>query len=161
MNPVRVDFVRRSVAEALNRTHLFESQQLKGLNILDVGCGGGLLSESLARLGANMTSIDPAPENIKVASSHSRNDPLTATINYKQSTIGKTDFLSTDGHIFFQISFEAVCWAITMSWPPLNAYLFLRFTEEILASGQKFDVVCALEVTQRCIVNYFMHPHIH
>eukprot|EP00598_Pedospumella_elongata_P007023 CAMPEP_0184972640 /NCGR_PEP_ID=MMETSP1098-20130426/4602_1 /TAXON_ID=89044 /ORGANISM="Spumella elongata, Strain CCAP 955/1" /LENGTH=171 /DNA_ID=CAMNT_0027494977 /DNA_START=355 /DNA_END=867 /DNA_ORIENTATION=- len=54
-----------------------------------------------------MTSIDPAPENIKVASSHSRNDPLTATINYKQSTI-----------------------------------------EEILASGQKFDVVCALEVIE-------------
>lgn len=88
MNPVRVDFVRQSVAQALNRTHLFESQQLKGLNILDVGCGGGLLSESLARLGANMTSIDPSPENIRVASAHSKNDPLTATINYKQSTIG-------------------------------------------------------------------------
>lgn len=89
MNPVRVDFVRKAVAQALNRTHLFESQQLKGLNILDVGCGGGLLSESLARLGANMTSIDPSPENIHVASSHSKNDPLTATINYKQSTVGK------------------------------------------------------------------------
>lgn len=88
MNPVRVEFVRKSVAETLQRTHLFESQQLKGLNILDVGCGGGLLSESLARLGANMTSIDPSPENIKVALAHSRCDPATASINYMQSTIG-------------------------------------------------------------------------
>jgi ubiquinone biosynthesis O-methyltransferase len=89
MNPVRVDFVRKSVAGTLHRTHLFSSQHLKGLNILDVGCGGGLLSESLARLGANMTSIDPSPENIQIAKAHSKLDPATATINYMQSTIGE------------------------------------------------------------------------
>ena len=142
MNPVRVDFVRRSVAEALNRTHLFESQQLKGLNILDVGCGGGLLSESLARLGANMTSIDPAPENIKVASSHSRHDPLTATINYKQSTIGKTyDQLQP---LCLLMSSRRSISEIVFDFPN-SAFAFLA-AEEILASGQKFDVVCALEV---------------
>jgi ubiquinone biosynthesis O-methyltransferase len=88
MNPVRVDFIRKHVARTMQRSHLFETQQLKGLRILDVGCGGGLLSESLARLGANVTSIDPSAENIRVASQHSKLDPLTATINYKQTTIG-------------------------------------------------------------------------
>jgi 2-polyprenyl-6-hydroxyphenyl methylase/3-demethylubiquinone-9 3-methyltransferase len=68
---------------------MFEAQQLEGLSILDVGCGGGLLSESLARLGANVTSIDPSPENIKVASKHSSKDPITSKIRYKQTTIGQ------------------------------------------------------------------------
>ena len=143
MNPVRVDFVRRSVAEALNRTHLFESQQLKGLNILDVGCGGGLLSESLARLGADMTSIDPAPENIKVASSHSRNDPLTATINYKQSTIGKT-FYQLQPLCLIMRSRRSI-FLLVFDFSD-SAFAYLGGAEEILASGQKFDVVCALEV---------------
>ena len=89
MNPVRVGFVRSCVAEILHRKELFELQHLKDLKILDVGCGGGLLSESLARLGANVTSIDPSPENIGVAMWHSRLDPATSNINYRQSTIGK------------------------------------------------------------------------
>eukprot|EP00428_Durinskia_dybowskii_P062502 CAMPEP_0170382206 /NCGR_PEP_ID=MMETSP0117_2-20130122/14820_1 /TAXON_ID=400756 /ORGANISM="Durinskia baltica, Strain CSIRO CS-38" /LENGTH=293 /DNA_ID=CAMNT_0010637831 /DNA_START=57 /DNA_END=938 /DNA_ORIENTATION=+ len=107
LNPVRVGYVRSGVAEALKRQNVFATQQLKGLKILDVGCGGGLLSESLARLGAHMTSIDPSPENIQVASTHSKLDPITANIDYRQSTI-----------------------------------------EEVLASGEKFDVVCALEVIE-------------
>ena len=131
MNPVRVDFVRKSVAETLHRTHLFSSQHLKGLNILDVGCGGGLLSEALARLGANMTSIDPSPENIQIATAHSKLDPATATINYMQSTIGT--------HFLFVIM-NSFAFSIMLN------DLYIWFTEEVLASGQKFDVVCALEV---------------
>jgi 2-polyprenyl-3-methyl-5-hydroxy-6-metoxy-1,4-benzoquinol methylase len=51
-------------------------EPLKGLRILDVGCGGGLLVEPLARLGASVTGIDPSPENIGIAISHSLLDPL-------------------------------------------------------------------------------------
>jgi len=87
MNPVRVGFIRQQIAQRFKRQNLFESKQIQGLDILDVGCGGGILAEALARLGANVTAIDPSAENISVARSHSSRDPLTATINYEQSTI--------------------------------------------------------------------------
>jgi ubiquinone biosynthesis O-methyltransferase len=57
LNPVRLDYVRQRVA-------------LAGLPVLDVGCGGGLLSEALARAGAQVTAIDLAPELVKVARLH-------------------------------------------------------------------------------------------
>lgn len=87
MNPVRVAFVREQLAAQHERSELKPLHHLKDLHILDVGCGGGLLSESLARLGARMTSIDPSEENIAVARRHSSNDPLTRSINYRVSRI--------------------------------------------------------------------------
>ena len=57
LNPVRLEFVRQRVA-------------LAGQTVLDVGCGGGLLSEALARAGAQVTAIDLAPELVKVARLH-------------------------------------------------------------------------------------------
>jgi 2-polyprenyl-3-methyl-5-hydroxy-6-metoxy-1,4-benzoquinol methylase len=123
------------VAEVVKRQHVFEAAQLKGLSILDVGCGGGLLSESLARLGANVTSIDPSPENIRVASTHSSADPATAHIRYKQSTIGN------ESQVFILLLVILRC---------AKAYVIKNYsTEEVLASGEKFDVVCALEVRLR------------
>lgn len=58
LNPVRLDYVAARVA-------------LPGARVLDVGCGGGLLSEAMARLGAQVTAIDLAPELVKVARLHS------------------------------------------------------------------------------------------
>ncbi|HTV31674.1 MAG TPA: bifunctional 2-polyprenyl-6-hydroxyphenol methylase/3-demethylubiquinol 3-O-methyltransferase UbiG [Methylocella sp.] len=75
LNPVRVAYLR----EILGR-HFSSRQEprdwrsarpLVGLKLLDIGCGAGLLSEPLARLGAQMTAIDPAPRNIEVALNHS------------------------------------------------------------------------------------------
>lgn len=87
MNPVRVDFIRRTIEHHLSIQDTPSHLKLKGLDILDVGCGGGILSEALARLGANMTSIDPSDVNIGVASRHSSTDPLTSNIEYKQTTV--------------------------------------------------------------------------
>lgn len=87
MNPVRVDFIRRTLAQELRRCDISPNLQMKGLNILDVGCGGGILSESLARLGANVTSIDPSGVNIGIARRHSSADPLTSSIDYIQMTV--------------------------------------------------------------------------
>ena len=53
---------------------------LKNLEILDIGCGGGLISEPMARLGGNVTGIDASEKNIKVASLHSKKNNLK--INY-------------------------------------------------------------------------------
>ena len=60
-------------------------KKLKNLDILDVGCGGGLVSESLSRLGANVTGIDFVKNNIRVAKQHSNKKKLK--INYKYANI--------------------------------------------------------------------------
>lgn len=89
MNPVRVNFIRSQMAALLGRESQPALDHLKGLRVLDVGCGGGLLSEALARLGANVTAIDPSEKNIAVAKEHASGDPLTASISYLHSTVGK------------------------------------------------------------------------
>jgi ubiquinone biosynthesis O-methyltransferase len=100
MNPVRVKFIKNQLIEHRNILKKpFKS--LEGISILDVGCGGGLLSESLARLGAKVTAIDPSAENINVAKSHSSHDPWTSTIDYRVATID--DLANTSE------KFDAIC----------------------------------------------------
>jgi 2-polyprenyl-6-hydroxyphenyl methylase/3-demethylubiquinone-9 3-methyltransferase len=69
LNPVRVRFIRDRLAAATGR-HPEEPEPLRGLSILDIGCGGGLLAEPLARLGADVTGIDAAERNIAIARRH-------------------------------------------------------------------------------------------
>jgi 2-polyprenyl-6-hydroxyphenyl methylase/3-demethylubiquinone-9 3-methyltransferase len=69
LNPVRVGFIRDRLAGRLGRNPL-EAEPLRGLSILDIGCGGGLLTEPLARLGAAVTGIDAAERNIEIARAH-------------------------------------------------------------------------------------------
>lgn len=66
MNQVRVPFVRDGLNASDLRKHckIDKSAPLEGLNLLDIGCGVGFLSQPLARLGAQITGIDPEPENI-------------------------------------------------------------------------------------------------
>ncbi|KAB0800640.1 hypothetical protein PPYR_06380 [Photinus pyralis] len=55
---------------------------LAGLNVLEVGCGGGILSEMLVKLGCNLTAIDIAADLIEVAKEHASADPVTSKIKY-------------------------------------------------------------------------------
>jgi ubiquinone biosynthesis O-methyltransferase len=87
MNPTRVQFIRTQLATSLGRKKLPALDQIRDLRILDVGCGGGLLSESLARLGAKVTAIDPSAQNIAIAREHATMDPLTSSIEYIHTTI--------------------------------------------------------------------------
>ena len=87
MNPARVQFIREALASYHGKENESVLHHIRGLRILDVGCGGGLLSESLARLGAQVTGIDPSERNIEVASLHASLDPATSSIQYKKSTI--------------------------------------------------------------------------
>jgi 2-polyprenyl-6-hydroxyphenyl methylase/3-demethylubiquinone-9 3-methyltransferase len=66
MNPVRVGYIRNYLIGPNGTTSL----PFKGLKMLDIGCGGGFLSQSLARLGAQVTAVDANLENIKVAQSY-------------------------------------------------------------------------------------------
>ena len=87
MNPTRIQFIRDCLATKYSREKHFPTTQLNNLDILDVGSGGGLLAESLSRLGAQVTAIDPSQENIDVAIAHASKDPLTRSILYQKSTI--------------------------------------------------------------------------
>src|ERR1700754_4142094 len=65
-NPVRIGYVRDRAAGRFGR-EAKRLHSLKGLRVLDIGCGGGLLSEPLARLGAEMVGVDPSDANIGTA----------------------------------------------------------------------------------------------
>jgi len=75
INPVRVGFIRDNVARHFGRDADAELP-FAGLDILDVGCGGGILSEAMARLGANMTSIDAGEKNVEIAKTHAAQSGL-------------------------------------------------------------------------------------
>jgi ubiquinone biosynthesis O-methyltransferase len=55
--------------------------------VVDIGCGGGLLSESLARLGASVVGIDPTHAAVEAARLHASSDPLTNSIDFRVSTV--------------------------------------------------------------------------
>ncbi|KAF7327779.1 Ubiquinone biosynthesis O-methyltransferase, mitochondrial [Mycena kentingensis (nom. inval.)] len=80
MNPVRMRFIREKLLETArdeqpSLSDSVGSTVLKGLDVLDVGCGGGLLSESLARLSANTLGVDASEANISIAQLHADKDP--------------------------------------------------------------------------------------
>ena len=75
LNPVRVQFIRDNVCRHFG-LDASADQPFQGLDVLDVGCGGGLLSEPMARLGANMTSIDAGDKNIEIAKLHAAQSGL-------------------------------------------------------------------------------------
>jgi 2-polyprenyl-6-hydroxyphenyl methylase/3-demethylubiquinone-9 3-methyltransferase len=74
-NPVRVEYIKRQVCAHFDR-EFSDPQALKGLRILDIGCGGGLLAEPMARMGAEVVGADPSQTNIEVASIHDRQSGL-------------------------------------------------------------------------------------
>ena len=77
-NPVRIKYIRDSAAKHFKIKS--NNEPLKNLNILDIGCGGGLLSEPMNKLGASVTGIDASKTNINIAKIHSKKNKLK--INY-------------------------------------------------------------------------------
>ncbi|MFC5759195.1 bifunctional 2-polyprenyl-6-hydroxyphenol methylase/3-demethylubiquinol 3-O-methyltransferase UbiG [Rhizobium sp. GCM10022189] len=70
-NPVRLAYIRDKAAEHFSR-NARSAKPLEGLRVLDIGCGGGLLSEPVARMGADVVGADPSEKNIGIASTHAR-----------------------------------------------------------------------------------------
>lgn len=75
LNPLRLKFLRDQLAARFGRDPLGE-RPLEGLSLADIGCGGGLLCEPLARLGATVTGIDASEENVAVARVHAEESGL-------------------------------------------------------------------------------------
>ena len=82
-NPVRLAYIRDQAAARFARDPK-KLDCLKGLRMLDIGCGGGILSEPLARLGADMVGADPAEENIEAARAHAEEQGVA--VDYRATT---------------------------------------------------------------------------
>lgn len=94
INPVRIEFIREQIR--LNfHIDIKSPKPLHGLKILDIGCGGGLLCEPLARLGAKVTGIDPGATNIEIARTHAAHSGLD--LDYRAMT---AEALAESGQIF-------------------------------------------------------------
>lgn len=76
INPLRLNWITDAVAEIMGT-------DLEGLRVVDIGCGGGILTESMARRGADATGIDLGEENLKAASVHAEQSGLSATLRYQ------------------------------------------------------------------------------
>ncbi|MBU2981075.1 bifunctional 2-polyprenyl-6-hydroxyphenol methylase/3-demethylubiquinol 3-O-methyltransferase UbiG [Lentibacter algarum] len=94
MNACRLDYITKQIAAEFNR-NLADSLPLKGLRILDIGCGGGLLSEPLTRLGATIVGADATEVNIRVAKLHAEGQDLN--IDYRATT---AEALAEQGELF-------------------------------------------------------------
>lgn len=94
INPLRLQYIRERVSDHFGIKEN-SIKKLKMLNVLDVGCGGGLLTEPLARMGANVTGIDASQTIIQVAKDHSRLSRLK--INYFNTS---AEQFATKGHTF-------------------------------------------------------------
>jgi 2-polyprenyl-6-hydroxyphenyl methylase / 3-demethylubiquinone-9 3-methyltransferase len=93
-NPVRLAYIRDRAAGHFGRDPA-RLDSLAGLRVLDIGCGGGILSEPLARLGASVTGADPSDSNIAVAQRHAAQSGLT--IDYRNTS---AEALSDAGESF-------------------------------------------------------------
>ena len=84
-NPARIQYIKENIIEHFKVNN--KSSPCKNLDILDIGCGGGLLCEPLSRLGANVTGIDASKKNINVAKIHSKKNKLKINLNKKFDVI--------------------------------------------------------------------------
>ena len=85
IGPARLEFIRDQLQAHFNPDPDTPLQPLSGLSILDIGCGGGLISEPLTRMGAKVTGIDPGELNIAIARSHAEDQDLA--IDYRATTV--------------------------------------------------------------------------
>jgi len=103
LNPARLTFIRDRIAAHAGRDPLSE-RPLAGLRVLDIGCGGGLLCEPMARLGAQVTGIDAAGPNVAAAARHAAEAGLD--IDYRHTT---AENLAASGICFdFVLNMEVV-----------------------------------------------------
>lgn len=113
IGPVRLAFVRDQIAARFGR-ETGGRHPLQDLSVLDVGCGGGLMSEPLARLGARVTGIDPGAQNIAIARGHA--EPQGLAIDYRVATV---EDLVAEGRVFDAV----VCLEVVEHVPDVAAFV--------------------------------------
>ena len=123
INPVRLTYIRDQLCRRFTRDAK-QGASLRGLTVLDVGCGGGLVAEPLARLGAEVTGIDPAPQNIEAAKAHAQGAGLD--IAYRSAT---AEALAWEGG-----AFDAVLLLEVVEHVP-DVPLFLKSVASLVRPG--------------------------
>jgi 2-polyprenyl-6-hydroxyphenyl methylase / 3-demethylubiquinone-9 3-methyltransferase len=93
-NPVRLEYIRNRASQQFGRDPLTH-RPLEGLRLLDIGCGGGLLSEPMARMGANVLGADASEKNIRIAQTHA--EQTGVPVDYRAVT---AEALAADGEKF-------------------------------------------------------------
>lgn len=88
-NPCRINYIRNKLVKYFKLDEN-SAKSLAGLKIIDVGCGGGLVSEAMANLGAEVTGIDAGLANIEIAKIHAKKSNLK--INYQKSSVEELDY---------------------------------------------------------------------
>lgn len=131
MNPSRIQFIKDSILDD-KELPSGGGKWLQGMDLLDVGCGGGIFAESIARLGANTLAIDASSSNISVAQTHATLDPSLNLIN---SQIPRPSSLSLSQ---------------AQSQTSSSSSLEYRHcaAEDLESQGKQFDIVCAMEVIE-------------
>lgn len=123
LNPCRLDYITRQIAAEFDRD-LTQPRPFTGLRILDIGCGGGLLSEPMARLGASVVGADAAARNIPVAQLHAEQSGLS--IDYRHTT---AEDLAADGERFDVVLNMEVVEHVA------NPLAYLTACQELLSPG--------------------------
>lgn len=125
-NPVRLAWLREKIAGHFGRDTR-AIRPLEGLRLLDIGCGGGLLSEPLARMGASVVGIDPAEKNIRIAALHAQESGVG--VDYRATT---AEALADEGERF------DVVMAMEVVEHVADMGVFLRRAGEMVKPGGLF-----------------------
>lgn len=123
LNPTRLEYITRQIASEFDRD-LTQDCPFEGLRLLDIGCGGGLLSEPMARLGATVVGADAAERNIPVAQVHAQQSGLD--IDYRHTT---AEALAEAGEQFDVVLNMEVVEHVS------DPALYLRACQELLKPG--------------------------
>ncbi|KAI9248253.1 3-demethylubiquinone-9 3-methyltransferase protein [Phascolomyces articulosus] len=147
MNPARVRYVRDQLADQSTSIGITSNKPFENLKMLDIGCGGGLLSESLTRLGGRVLGADASADNIKMAQFHKRQDPQLwrgpGQLEYKHTTA--EDLLDA------KESFDVVL-AMEIIEHVNNPLQFLRTCGDLVRPGGTLF----LSTMSRTFVSYFL-----
>ena len=128
-NPIRIEYILEKIKIHHKLKKSDESNFLNGINILDIGCGGGLISEPMARLGAHVTGIDASEKNIKVAKLHSKKNNLE--INYLNTS---------PENLINSLVFPAIAETITITLLPKDCSFLIIFATCCILSIVPTDV---------------------
>ena len=123
IGPARIEYARDRIAEHFGR-EVRAVRPFAGLSLVDIGCGGGLVCEPMARLGATVTGIDPSPETIAAASRHAEGGGLA--ISYR---VAQAEDLVMEGRRFDVV----LCLEVVEHVPDVRG--FLSVLARLLAPG--------------------------